>query len=103
MPMLYQCKNCGRMKSHAMQSKCSACNEYYRRHKVERPYRDEDGRAIHAIRGEAHYAWKGNDAGTDTKRNRARRLYALGLCEQCGERAIDRKSTRLNSSHSQNS
>ena len=39
---------------------------------------------------EQHYAWKGDQAQSQTKRDRARRRYPLGPCEQCGEPGSDR-------------
>jgi hypothetical protein len=42
------------------------------------------------FQGEANYSWKGDAAKPDVKRKRARRLYALGPCEQCGKPAFDR-------------
>jgi hypothetical protein len=42
-------------------------------------------------RGPRHPAWKGDAAGSDTKRNRCRRLYpVLGPCQRCGKPARDR-------------
>lgn len=40
--------------------------------------------------GQSHYAWRGDDAQPKTKRERARRRYALGPCELCGKRGIER-------------
>jgi hypothetical protein len=40
--------------------------------------------------GADHYAWKGDGALPTTKRQRAVRLYRLGLCERCGRRGVDR-------------
>lgn len=40
--------------------------------------------------GEGHYAWKGDDARPETKRERAQRRYSLSACERCGGSAIDR-------------
>lgn len=43
------------------------------------------------IRGENHYAWRGDAAHDETKRKRARALYALAAnCESCGKAATDR-------------
>ena len=41
-------------------------------------------------RGEGHYAWKGDDAGENTKRRRARKLMKIDACQQCGATAVDR-------------
>lgn len=40
--------------------------------------------------GPTHHGWKGDDATMGSKRARARRRYALGPCEQCGEPGTDR-------------
>jgi hypothetical protein len=40
--------------------------------------------------GPDHYAWKGDDAKTSTKRERAQRMYELGPCVKCGEPGVDR-------------
>jgi hypothetical protein len=40
--------------------------------------------------GPDHPRWKGDTALTQTKRDRARRRYRLGPCEQCGAPATDR-------------
>lgn len=42
------------------------------------------------LRGPDHPHWKGDDATTMTKRKRARRLYALRACDECGASATDR-------------
>lgn len=42
------------------------------------------------IQGDVHYAWKGDDARTTTKRERAHRRYQPTPCELCGEPGIDR-------------
>lgn len=36
-------------------------------------------------RGSNHPSWKGDDANTGTKRARAQRMFALTICERCGE------------------
>jgi hypothetical protein len=41
-------------------------------------------------RGTNHSAWKGDAAAPNTKRNRARKAYALTVCERCGKPARDR-------------
>lgn len=40
--------------------------------------------------GPTHYAWKGDAARTETKRERAQKAYPLGACEDCGAPAVDR-------------
>ena len=40
--------------------------------------------------GDAHYAWKGDDATPASKRQRARYLFALGTCDRCGKPGVDR-------------
>lgn len=42
------------------------------------------------IRGENHYAWKGDGALETTKRERAQAMYGLGACVRCGKKATDR-------------
>ena len=42
------------------------------------------------LKAEKSHGWKGNDAGVDAGRVRARNLYNLGPCERCGEPATDR-------------
>ena len=69
-------------------TRCHACKMYKYNHGIERP---KGLTPRHYVkRGPAHYAWKGDAAGTQTKRDRARRAYALGLCERCGDTASDR-------------
>ncbi len=41
-------------------------------------------------RGEQHPSWKGDAARPDTGRQRARALFPLGPCEQCGAAGVDR-------------
>lgn len=42
------------------------------------------------VRGDEHYAWKGDAALPSSKRQRARFLYDLGPCEDCGQAAVER-------------
>lgn len=42
------------------------------------------------VKGERHPAWKGDAATVTTKRERAQRAFALGACERCGGKAVDR-------------
>lgn len=88
--MSYSCSTCGKMKALTFGGQCHACNEYKRRTGNPRPFGLEDGRKIAASRGNTHYAWKGDEAGTNTKRNRARRIYPLGPCVFCGQPGTDR-------------
>lgn len=41
-------------------------------------------------KGDEHYAWKGSEASDKSKRCRARRLFDLGPCEECGAPGYDR-------------
>lgn len=42
------------------------------------------------LRGELSHGWKGDAAGKDAGRVRARNRYRLGPCEHCGKPACDR-------------
>src|SRR5574337_1441228 len=42
------------------------------------------------FKGPEHYAWKGDAARKESKRERCQRLYALGPCEKCGGQGRDR-------------
>lgn len=41
-------------------------------------------------RGEEHYAWKGDAARDEVKRERAQRMYPLQPCEVCGSEKTER-------------
>lgn len=43
-----------------------------------------------ALKGEDHYAWKGDAATAPSKRCRAVKLYQISDCEDCGDPAVDR-------------
>jgi len=46
--------------------------------------------AKNPARGESHYAWKGDLARAETKRERAQKAFALTKCESCDAQATDR-------------
>ena len=46
--------------------------------------------AINPPRGEAHYAWKGDDARDETKRERCQKMYPLGPCSECQRQGTER-------------
>jgi hypothetical protein len=51
--------------------------------------------------GPLHYKWNGDATGVATKRHRARALYELGACEQCGLPATDRHHKDGNTGHNE--
>jgi len=79
------CKVCRESDVHA-KGRCARCAAYWRRTGRERP----TDRLLLFARGENHCAWKGDDASTTTKRERAQRMYSLGSCDECGKAAHDR-------------
>lgn len=88
--MPYSCRQCGLQKARTPKALCSSCREYKRRTGTSRPFGASDGRAVMARQAEENHGWKGDAAGADTKRNRARRRYALGPCVLCGAPGCDR-------------
>jgi 5-methylcytosine-specific restriction endonuclease McrA len=80
------CPICGESGRVVSAGRCTRCSTYFRRTGKERPLDARRG----MNRGPDHPAWKGDDASTSTKRDRARRRFALGLCEECGAPAMDR-------------
>lgn len=90
MSNMKKCVNCGRPYKPLSFGLCAACYRYERRVGKKRPYGKKDGRAIAAVRGPAHYAWKGDAARPETKRARAQRKYPIKDCQECGREATER-------------
>lgn len=84
------CINCGRTDGAFSGVLCAACHQFKHRTGVDRPYRQDGRKEGGCASGESHYAWKGDTASRQTKRDRAVRRYALGNCERCGNPAADR-------------
>ncbi len=92
------CVNCNRPSKPLRHGRCHSCNEYVRRHGIERPYRDDGRREMPsntrdrlnaAKSGPLSVSWKGDLAVTHTKRDRTRRAFPLDVCERCGEPATE--------------
>jgi hypothetical protein len=80
------CVNCGRSECNFIRERCPACYGYFHTHGFDRPSTIPPGFRW----GADNPSWKGAAAPPDTKRGRARRLYALGPCERCSAPGYDR-------------